>query len=87
MGVNAILSKSLGEKNFKKANATTLNGGFLYIMSYLLFLVLGFTAVKPFYMSQLKGGSPEIFDMGVQYLSIVMIFQWESSDSSFLKGF
>jgi putative MATE family efflux protein len=74
VGINAILSKSLGEKNFKKANATALNGGFLYIMSYLLFLVLGFVAVKPFYVSQLKGSSPEIFDMGVQYLSIVMIF-------------
>ena len=74
VGLNALLSKSLGEKNFKKANDTALNGGFLYIMSYLLFLVLGFTVVKPFYISQLKGSSPEIFDMGVQYLSIVMIF-------------
>lgn len=74
VGINAILSRSLGEKNFKKANETALNGGFLYIMNCLLFLVLGFTVVNPFYTSQLKGGSPEIFDMGVQYLSIVMIF-------------
>ncbi len=74
VGINAILSKSLGEKNFKKANAVALNGGFLYIMSYLLFFVLGFTVVRPFYASQLKGSSPAIFDMGVQYLSIVMIF-------------
>ncbi len=74
VGVNALLSKSLGEKDFKKANNTALNGGFLYIMSYLLFLILGFTVVKPFYTSQLKGSSSEIFDMGVQYLSIVMIF-------------
>lgn len=74
VGINALLSKSLGEKDFKKANDTALNGGFLYIMSYLLFLVLGFTIVKPFYVSQLKGSSPEIFDLGVQYLSIVMIF-------------
>lgn len=73
VGINAILSKSLGEKNFKKANAVALNGGFLYIISCLLFLVLGFTVVKPFYTSQLKGSSPQIFDMGVQYLSIVMI--------------
>ncbi len=74
VGINAILSKSLGEKNFKKANDVALNGGFLYIVSYLLFLILGFVVVKPFYASQLKGGSPAIFDMGVQYLSIVMIF-------------
>lgn len=74
VGINAILSKSLGEKNFERANAAALNGGFLYIMSYLLFMALGFTVVKPFYESQLKGSSPGIFDMGVQYLSIVMIF-------------
>lgn len=74
VGINAILSKSLGEKNFKKANDTALNGGFLYIVSYLLFLILGFVVAKPFYASQLKGSSPAIFDMGVQYLSIVMIF-------------
>lgn len=74
VGINAILSKSLGEKNFKRANDSALNGGFLYIMSFLLFMVLGFTVVKPFYESQLKGSSPGIFDMGVQYLSIVMIF-------------
>lgn len=74
VGVNAILSRSLGEKNFKRANAAALNGGFLYIMSFLLFVALGLTTVNPFYDSQLKGSSPEIFDMGVQYLSIVMIF-------------
>lgn len=74
VGINAVLSRSLGEKDFEKANATALNGGFLYSMSYLLFLVLGFVVVKPFYTSQLKGSSPEIFDMGVQYLRIVMVF-------------
>lgn len=74
VGMNAILSKSLGEKNFKRANDSARNGGFLYILSFLLFMILGFTVVKPFYASQLKGSSPGIFDMGVQYLSIVMIF-------------
>lgn len=72
VGINAILSKSLGEKDFKKANNTALNGGFLYIVSYLVFLALSFTVVKPFYVSQLQGTSPEIFNLGVQYLSIVM---------------
>lgn len=76
VGINALLSKSLGEKNFKRANDTAINGGFLYILSYLLFLVLGFAAVKPFYASQLKGSSQAIMDMGVRYLSIVMIFSF-----------
>lgn len=76
VGINAILSKSLGEKNYKKANQTAVNGGLLYILSYLLFLIIGFVAVKPFYASQLGGSSQEIMDMGVQYLSIVMIFSF-----------
>ena len=76
VGINALLSKSLGEKNYKMVNDSAANGGFLYVLSYLLFLLLGFTAVKPFYESQLKGSSPAILEMGVQYLGIVMIFSF-----------
>ena len=76
VGVDALLSKSLGEKNYKMVNDSAANGGFLYVLSYLLFLVLGFTAVRPFYASQLKGSSPVILEIGVQYLSIVMIFSF-----------
>lgn len=76
VGINATLSKSLGEKNFKRANDTAFNGGFLYALSYFLFLILGFIVIKPFYVSQLKGNSPQIFDMGVQYLSIAMFFSF-----------
>ena len=73
VGINALLSKSLGEKNFKRVNDTASNGAFIYALSYLLFLVLGFLIVKPFYAGQVKDASQEIIDMGVQYLSIVMI--------------
>lgn len=73
VGINALLSKSLGEKNFKRVNATANNGAFLYVLSFFLFFILGFIIVKPFYAGQVKGTSQEIMDMGVQYLSIVMI--------------
>ena len=76
VGLNAIISKSLGEKDFEKANKTAANGGFLYLLSYLLFLILGFTVVKPFYAGQLKSADPEIMSLGVDYLSIVMIFSF-----------
>lgn len=72
VGINALLSKSLGEKNHDKANHVAANGGFLYVLSYLVFLILGFFIVKPFYNAQLKGTSPEIFEMGVAYLTIAM---------------
>lgn len=76
VGVNALLSKSLGEKDYDKANKTAANGGFIYLLSYLVFLVLGFTVVRPFYASQVKVGEMQILDMGVEYLSIVMIFSF-----------
>ena len=41
VGVNALLSKSLGEKNQSRANKTAENGLFLALCSYLVFLVLG----------------------------------------------
>lgn len=71
VGINALLSKSLGEKNFKRVNDTASNGAFIYMLSFFLFFILGFVIVKPFYVGLVKG--EEIIDMGVQYLSIVMI--------------
>ena len=53
VGMNALLSKSLGEHDFKKANKIADNGIFLYVLSYIVFLILGFTVVKPFYASQI----------------------------------
>lgn len=73
VGVNALLSKLLGEKNQENANKTAMNGIFLAVMSFLLFVVIGLFAVKPFYLSQVKDANSEIYTMGVSYLSIVCI--------------
>lgn len=42
IGVNALLSRSLGEKDGKKAAATAGNGYFLMLCFYFAFLVFGF---------------------------------------------
>ena len=76
VGMNALLSKSLGEKDFKKANKTETNAAFIYAVSYIVFLILGFTVVKPFYRSQVGSADAEIMTMGVDYLSTVMIFSF-----------
>lgn len=41
VGVNALLSKSLGEKNQKAANRTAENGLFLTLLGTIVFLVFG----------------------------------------------
>lgn len=76
VGMNALLSKSLGEHNFKKANKIADNGIFLYVLSYIVFLILGFTVVKPFYASQIGSADVEIMELGIDYLSTVMILSF-----------
>lgn len=72
VGINALLAKQLGEKNYKCVNKTAMNGIFLAILSYLVFVIFGIVAAKPFYASQVAADS-EILTMGVDYLSIVCI--------------
>ena len=76
VGMNALLSKSLGEKNYKKSNATATNAAILYFFSYLVFFILGFTIVRPFYASQIGNADQEIMELGIEYLSTVMIFSF-----------
>lgn len=76
VGMNALLSKSLGEHNYKKANKIASNAAFLYVCSYIVFLILGFTIVKPFYKSQMGNADAQIMEYGIEYLSTVMIFSF-----------
>ncbi len=78
VGVNALLSKSLGAKDYKSVNDAACNGIFLYVISYLVFLALSFIVVKPFYLSQTKSADPEIMEMGIAYLTIVMALSFGS---------
>ncbi len=72
VGVNALLSRCLGEKNFKKANDTANNGIFLSFVSMLVVMILGFFAVRPYFSS--FGSSENVVNLGCDYLSVCMIF-------------
>lgn len=69
VGVNAILSRSLGEKDYKNVNKAAMNGIFLSFINFLVFVVIGLVAVKPFYYSQTTDA--EIIGFGIDYLTIV----------------
>lgn len=69
VGINAVLSKALGEKLQKKANDTAVNGVILMGISYVLFLLVGLFGVRAFYLSQTR--DVQIVQYGVEYLSIV----------------
>ena len=71
VGMNALLSRSLGEKNFKRASSTANNGIFLSFISAFIVMLLGFFAVKPYFSS--FGSSQSVINLGTKYLSICMI--------------
>ena len=72
VGVNAMLSKGLGEKNQKRANATAENGIFLSACSFLVFLVIGLTCIKPYFYAQTSDDAIAL--QGIRYLSVCCIF-------------
>ena len=49
VGVNALLSRSLGQGDREKANRAAVNGIFLAAVSCLVFMILGLTCARLFY--------------------------------------
>ena len=72
VGINALLSQSLGAKRFDDADKAANNGIFLNIFNTLLFVLIGFFFTDK-YMSMLSETSA-IADYGHQYMSIICIF-------------
>lgn len=69
VGVNALLSRSLGEKDYDRVNKAAGNGIFLAGINYLVFLLVGILVTTPFYLSQTKDA--QILSYGQQYLTII----------------
>ena len=74
VGTNALLSRSLGEKNFDRANKVADSGIFLSAISAIVVMLMGIFLVKPYFNS--FGSSENVSLLGTQYLSICMIFSF-----------
>lgn len=68
VGINALLSKSLGESNREKASKIARNSIFLGLCSYLVFLLFGILGVESFMRSQTA--NPIVLDLGITYFGI-----------------
>ena len=68
VGLNAFLSKTLGEKDYEKANVIAENGVFIEFASFLVFAVIGLLVSRPFFLSQTD--IPEVAEYGTIYLTI-----------------
>lgn len=71
VGINALLSKSLGEKNFKQANSAANNGIFLCLVNFAIFVVFGAFFTEIFYRSQTS--SKIIIEYGDRYLTVISL--------------
>lgn len=72
VGVNAYVSKSLGEGNRAEANRAAANGLLLALCTFVAFLVFGLVGVTAFMNSQTE--DPAIRRYGVDYLSVCCLF-------------
>ena len=74
VGFNALISKSLGEKNQKKANEAARQGIFLEIIGFVIFFFVGLFCMDVFMKSQTDVSS--IIKYGVEYGRFCCIFSF-----------
>ena len=74
VGINAMLSRALGEKKFEAANKTAENGIFIEVLGYVLFLLIGIFVTKPFFLAQ--AGAGDIANMGIEYTRICLLMSF-----------
>ncbi|WP_208559234.1 MATE family efflux transporter [Marinilactibacillus kalidii] len=72
VGMNAELSRRLGEDRRDMASETASNGVFLGFVHYAVFLLLGLTLVRPFFEAQTD--NPQIIQYGIEYTTIITVF-------------
>ena len=71
VGVNSLLSKSLGERNHERANRSAGNGILLSVLFAAAFLIFGLFFARPFFATQ--STVTETVEGGSIYLAIVTI--------------
>ncbi len=74
VGMNALLSKKLGEKDVKSANKAGMNGLFLGVLAFALFALIGVFGVRLFFTAQTD--IAHIVEDGVSYLRICCVLSF-----------
>lgn len=71
VGINALLSRALGQKNAERVNQVAVNGLLLALLSYLLVLVAGLLGIRAYMRTQTDIES--IVNYGITYLNICIL--------------
>ncbi|MCI6021659.1 MAG: MATE family efflux transporter [Clostridia bacterium] len=73
-GVNALLSKSLGEKNKRMVDDTANMGVFLALCSYAVFAIIGIFLSRIYFAAQISDA--QIIEYGDEYMSVICLFSF-----------
>lgn len=73
VGMNALLSRALGQKDKKKADLVAGQGIFLTVCAYFIFLIFGLFLTKAFVGIQKDSGTL-IYKYSVEYISVTSVF-------------
>lgn len=71
VGINALLSRNLGEKKFEEANNVAKTGIFLALISAIVFAIIGITGSKLFF--NLQTPDELIRTYGTQYMMVITV--------------
>ena len=71
VGINALLSRALGQKNAERVNQVAINGLLLALLSYLLVLVAGLIGIRAYMRTQTD--IETIVNYGITYLNICIL--------------
>lgn len=71
VGINALLSRNLGEHNYEGANLAARNGIFLAIVSCLCMALIGLFGSRAFFLLQTEDA--QIVEYGTQYMTIITL--------------
>ncbi|MFQ6861632.1 MAG: MATE family efflux transporter [Beduini sp.] len=71
VGLNAVISKALGEKNDEEVKRSASAAIWLAFVFWIILAITSLFLLKPYFLSQ-SGGDHEIANYGIAYLSIVM---------------
>ena len=72
IGVNAYLSRMLGQRNMETARSIVQHGALLAVLSYLPFLLTGLFFARNYFM--LQTSDTEIVCYGTDYMSVCLVF-------------
>ena len=70
LGVNSLIARRLGAKNFKEADTAATTGLVLAVIDWAVFLVIGLVFARPFI--SLFTGDQTVIGYGTQYLTVVL---------------